>query len=280
MMSLLNPLFGWDVVDDIVSDHMRLQRMLDFEAALARAEAKTGVIPATASATIAAQCRAELFDSGALARAAAEAGNLAIPMVKQLTEFVGSKDREAAKFVHWGATSQDAIDTGLMLQLRDALSAIAEEVQRLCGHLAELAAAHRNTPVAARTWMQQAVPTVFGLQMAGSLDAMTRHRTRLQEVRTRCLVLQFGGAAGTLASLRDRGLQVAQALADDLQLSLPAVPWHSQRDRVAEVATTLALLTGTLGKMARDLSLAMQTEIAEAAEPVKEGRGGSSTMPH
>lgn len=279
-MNLLDPLFGSEATDKIFADSSRLQRMLDFEAALARAEARTGVIPKTAATSIANKCRADFFDLASLAKAAADAGNLAIPMVKQLADLVGRDDQEAMRYVHWGATSQDVIDTGLILQLRDAFDKISADLRRLCDLLAQAAEAHRATPVAARTWMQQAVPTVFGLKAAGWLDAMTRHRTRLQELRGRVLVLQFGGAAGTLASLGQRGLDVAKALAEEVQLDLPALSWHAHRDRLAEVATTLALLTGTLGKMARDISLQMQTEIGEVFEPAGQGRGGSSTMPH
>lgn len=279
-MTLLDPLFGSEAVDAIFADHVRLQRMLDFEAALARAEAQLDVIPKSAAAPIVSQCRADLFDAGSLAQAAVKSGNLAIPMVKQLTDLVGKRDKEAMRYVHWGATSQDVIDTGLVLQLREAFNGIAVDLNRLCDSLAELAATHRATAVPARTWLQQAVPTTFGLKAAGWLDAMTRHRTRLHELRSRVLVLQFGGAAGTLASLGLCGLDVARELANDLKLSLPDLPWHANRDRLAEVATFLALLTGTLGKIARDLSLQMQTEIGELFEPAGEGRGGSSTMPH
>jgi 3-carboxy-cis,cis-muconate cycloisomerase len=278
-MTLFDPMFGSEVVDRIFSDSTRLQRMLDFEAALARAEAKVGVIPAAAATAIARKCDSALFDLGSLATAAIDAGNLAIPMVKQLTDLLYREDQEAARYVHWGATSQDAIDTGLVLQLRDAIEAISVNLTQLCALLEKLAADHRATPVAARTWLQQAVPTVFGLKVAGWLDAMTRHCSRLQELRARVFVLQFGGAAGTLASLREKGLDVAAALAKDLALNLPAMPWHAHRDRIAEVATTLALLTGTLGKVARDLSLEMQTEVAEVFEPAGKNRGGSSTMP-
>ncbi len=279
-MNLFDPLFGSEAIDKIFANDSRLQRMLDFEAALARAEARLDVIPQSAAAPIANQCRAELFDLEALGRAAASAGNPAIPMVKQLTDLVGKNDKEAMRYVHWGATSQDAMDTGLVLQLRDAFEVVATDLERLSSALAELASAHRSTVVPARTWMQQAVPTVFGLKVAGWLDAVTRHRTRLQELRGCVLVLQFGGAAGTLASLGQRGLDVAKALAEELHLDLPALPWHAHRDRIGEVATTLALLTGTLGKMARDISLQMQTEVAEVFEPAGQGRGGSSTMPH
>jgi 3-carboxy-cis,cis-muconate cycloisomerase len=279
-MTLLDPLFGAEPVQQIFSDRSRLQRMLDFEAALAKAEAKVGVIPQSAVAPIQAKCQADLFDLTALAKAAANAGNLAIPLVKQLTALVGAGDKSASGFVHWGAASQDAIDTGLVLQLRDALDFIELAATELCAILANLAKQHRNTPVVARTWMQHAVPTLFGLQVAGWLDALNRHRSRLRELRQRLLVMSFGGAAGTLATLGDKGLEVTKALAEELNLALPDMPWHSHRDRVAEVATTLALCTGTLGKIARDIALQMQTEISEVFEPAAENRGGSSTMPH
>jgi 3-carboxy-cis,cis-muconate cycloisomerase len=279
-MDLLDPLFGSTEVDSIFSDRARLQGMLDFEAALAKAQARTGVIPESAAAPIAAKCRADLFDLSALAQDAAQAGNLAIPMVKQLTALVGKDDAQAMRYVHWGATSQDAIDTGLILQLRAALQLLRADLGRLCDVLENLAQTHRSTPVAARTWMQHAVPTVFGLKAASALDALTRHKNRLRDMRRRALVVQFGGAAGTLAALGTRGLDVAKALSEELRLELPALPWHAHRDRVAEVATVLALLTGTLGKIARDLSLQMQTEVGEVFERSDEGRGGSSTMPH
>ena len=279
-MSLLDPLFRWESVDQHFSDRARLHAMLDFEAALARAEASTGVIPAAAAPAIAAKCRAELFDLSAIAHAAAPSGGLAIPVIKELTALVAKDAPDAAKYVHWGATSQDVIDTGFILQARAALDMIETETERLAAALADLALKHRSTPVAARTWMQQALPTSFGLKVAGWLDAVDRHAIRLAETRHRALVLQFGGAVGTLAALGSRGLDVANALGAGLKLSVPDLPWHSHRDRVAELATTLALLTGTLGKIARDISLHMQTEVAEVFEPAGEGRGGSSTMPH
>ncbi len=279
-MALLDPLFRWDAVAQLFSDRARLQGMLDFESALARAEAAVGVIPASAAPAIAAKCRAEHFDASAIARAAAPAGSPAIPLVKDLTALVAKDAPDAARFVHWGATSQDAIDTGFILQARRALDAISSETDRLAASLAGLARKYRDTPVAARTWMQQALPTSFGLKAAGWLDAVDRHAGRVQEVRRRALVLQFGGAVGTLAALGNKGLDVAKALGAELDLPVPDLPWHSHRDRMAELATALALLTGTLGKIARDISLHMQTEVAEVFEPAGEGRGGSSTMPH
>jgi len=265
---------------EVFSDAARLQHMLDFEAALARAEAGCGVIPDAAAPAIASKCRADLIDANALATAAAASLNPAIPLVKQLTALVAKGDPEAARFVHWGATSQDANDTGLVLQIGQALDILEADLAALCGGLSELARKHRSTLIAGRTLMQHALPTTFGVKVAGWLDAMNRHRERFAETRARVLVLQFGGAVGTLAALREKGLQVAEALAAELHLGLPTMPWHTQRDRVAEAATTLGLCTGTLGKIARDISLHMQTEIAEVFEPVGEGRGVSSTMPH
>jgi 3-carboxy-cis,cis-muconate cycloisomerase len=277
---LLDALFRTDAVREIFSDRGRLQGMLDFEAALARATARAGLIPGPAASQIESQCRAELFDTAALSRGAAASGNPAIPMVKALTALVESSDHDAARFVHWGATSQDAMDTGLVLQLRSALELIDAGVANLSDALARLAGQHKRTLVAGHTLMQQAIPVTFGLKAASWLSAIERHRQRVKELRARSLVLQFGGAAGTLASLGNRGLDVAAALARELTLSLPDIPWHAQRDRVAEVATTLGLLVGSLGKIARDISLAMQTEIGEAFEPAAPGRGGSSTLPH
>jgi 3-carboxy-cis,cis-muconate cycloisomerase len=237
------------------------------------------VIPKSAGPAISNHCEVDLFDLPSIARAAATAGNLAIPLVKELTKLVSLSDKEASRYVHWGATSQDVIDTGLVLQLHEAFDAIESELQKLSEKLTQLAQDHRATALPARTWMQHAIPTVFGLKVAGWLDAVTRHRERLRETRERVVVLQFGGAGGTLASLGSEGLKVAQALAEELGLSLPAVPWHSHRDRIAEVGTTLALMVGTLGKIARDVSLQNQTEVGEVFESAAEGRGGSSTMP-
>jgi 3-carboxy-cis,cis-muconate cycloisomerase len=272
-------MFGAEEVERIFADRARVQRMLDFEAALARAEAGAGVIPGQVAGSIAEKCRVDLFDLGALGVGARKAGNLAIPLIKQLTQLVAKESAEAARYVHWGATSQDVIDTGLVLELREALGWIDERAAELCEELSHLADAHRTTMVAARTWMQHAVPISYGVKVAGWLDAMVRHRARLREMRRRVLVLQFGGAAGTLSVLGGKGIEVAEELAGDLRLDLPTAPWHAHRDRMAEVATTLALMTGTLGKIARDVSLQMQTEVGEVSEPAGEGRGGSSTMP-
>lgn len=279
-MIFLDDLFRSEALSHIFSDTETLQSLLHFEAALARAEAQTGIIPETAAHAIVAKCQSALFDQKAITAGAALAGNVAIPVIKQLTELVAMDDKEAARFVHWGATSQDAIDTALILQLRRSFALFDQDFRHLVQTLSALAQAHRNTPVVARTWMQQALPTTFGFILAGWLDALLRHEARFNEIRARALTLQFGGAVGTLASLGDRGLSVAKALADDLHLSLPVTPWHSHRDRLAEVATTVGLCCGTLAKIARDISLHSQTEIAELSEPLAAGRGGSSTLPH
>ncbi len=273
-------LFTTQRMRTVFSDSGRLQGMLDFEAALARAEAAIGIIPANAGEAIARHCRAERFAVDALAAAAAPAGNLAIPLVKSLTALVAHEDTDAAGFVHWGATSQDAIDTGLVLQMREGLSLLETQYARLSSALAVLAQRESATLLAGRTWLQQALPTTFGAKVAGWLSAVERDRLRLRATAGRALVLQFGGAAGTLASFGDRALDVAQALGAELSLAVPDVPWHTQRDRVTEIAAVLGIAVGTLGKVARDIALLMQTEIGEAFEPAAEGRGGSSTMPH
>jgi 3-carboxy-cis,cis-muconate cycloisomerase len=268
---LLDPLFSTDSMREIFSDRRRLQGMLDFEAALARALARAGVAPEVSVTPIVAQCTADKFAMEVLAREAALAGNLAIPLVKALTAAVAKSDSKAAGYVHWGATSQDAIDTGLVLQLCNALGLLQRELAQFSGALARVAEKHQLTLLAGRTWLQQASPVTLGLKVAGWLDAIHRQQARMAQARKEAATLQFGGAVGTLAALGERGPAVAAALASELKLELPNIPWHTHRDRFAEVASTLGLLVGTLGKIARDISLLAQTE---------PGRGGSSTLPH
>jgi len=264
----------------VCDDLAYLQHMLDFEAALARAEAATGVIPASAVAPIEKACRAEKFDLAVLAEAATRAGNLAIPLVKALTTAVAKADADAARYVHWGATSQDVIDTATMMTLRAAIEALLADLDRAIAGFANLARKHRDTPMVARTWLQHALPMPFGLKLAEYAAALHRSRGRFLRLRGDGLALQFGGAAGTLAALGDKGLLVAERLSQQLKLPLPDAPWHGHRDRVAEAASVVAIAAGSCGKIARDVSLMMQTEVAEAFEPSGEGRGGSSTMPH
>lgn len=273
-------LCGTQPMNDIWSPRATLQRMLDVEAALARASAAHQVIPQRAVAAIEAACQADQLDAEALAHDAALGGNLAIPLVKQLTARIKAADVEASKYVHWGATSQDIIDTATVLQLRDTFDLLDQHLHTTCAVLATLARTHRATPMIGRTWLQQALPITLGLKFAQWLDALLRHRERLAALRERVLVLQFGGAACTLASLRDAAPAVTDALGRELALTVPTLPWHTQRDRMAETAAYFGMLIGTLGKIARDISLQMQTEIGELAEPTAAGKGGSSTMPH
>ncbi len=264
----------------VCDDRTMLQHMLDFESALARAEAEAGVIPKSAVAPIVAACKADAFDLDVLAEAATRSGNLAIPLVKALTALVAKSDGEAARYVHWGATSQDVIDTAAMLSLREGIDVLLSDLDRAIAGFAKLARDHRNTAVVGRTWLQHALPMPFGLKLAEYAAALHRSKLRLKRLRTETLALQFGGAAGTLAALGDMGLLVEDAMAFLLKLPLPEAPWHTHRDRIAEAASVFAILAGTCGKIARDVSLMMQTDVGEAFEPAGVGRGGSSTMPH
>jgi 3-carboxy-cis,cis-muconate cycloisomerase len=277
---LLAPMLSSAAMRSACDDVAYLQHMLDFEAALARAEAATGVIPEGAAGPIEKACKASSFDLAALAQAATRSGNLAIPLVRALTADVAKIDADAARYVHWGATSQDVIDSAAMLTLRAGIDALLGDIDRAIAGFAGLARHHRDTAVVARTWLQHALPMPFGLKLAEYAAALQRSRLRLQRLRNEALALQFGGAAGTLAALGDKGLLVAERLAQELDLPLPDAPWHTHRDRIAEAASALAIVAGTCGKIARDIQLMMQTDVAEAFEPSGEGRGGSSTMPH
>jgi len=277
---LLAPMLSSTSMRVICDDKTTLQHMLDFEAALARAEAAVGVIPRVAVEPISKACKAGEFELAALAEAATRSGNLAIPLVKALTAAVGKNDAEAARYVHWGATSQDVIDTATMLTLRAGIDALLIDLDRAIDGFADLARKHRHTAVVARTWLQHALPMPFGLKLAEYAAALHRSRLRLRGLREETLALQFGGAAGTLAALGDKGLAVSDALARELRLPLPEAPWHTHRDRIADAAAVFAILAGSCGKIARDVSLLMQTDVGEAFEPAGAGRGGSSTMPH
>ncbi len=277
---LLAPMLSSAAMRALCDDMATLQFMLDFEAALARAEATVGIVPSGAAEAIASACKASAFDLADLAEAATRSGNLAIPLVKALTIEVAKSDKDAARFVHWGATSQDVIDTATMLTLRAGIDALLADIDRAIAGFARLARQHRNTAVVARTWLQHALPMPFGLKLAEYAAALHRSRVRLKHLKSHTLALQFGGAAGTLAALGDQGWKVAEKLSEILELPLPEAPWHSHRDRIAEAASVLAIISGTCGKIARDVQLMMQTDVAEAFEPSGEGRGGSSTMPH
>ena len=251
--TLLAPLFSTAAVRAVMTDEARLSRMLAFEAALARAQAALGVIPAFAADPIAQACRPELYDIGALGTAAIAAGNVVIPLVAALTVEVAKGNEEASRYVHWGTTSQDVIDTALVLEIRDAIDALLVDLDRAIDGFGTLAGRHRRTPSVARTFLQHALPMPFGLKMAGYAAALGRSRERLRRLRKEALILQFGGAAGTLAALGEQGLAVSERLALLLDLPLPEAPWHSHRDRLAELAGALAILAGTCGKIGRDV---------------------------
>ncbi|MDX6598706.1 MAG: 3-carboxy-cis,cis-muconate cycloisomerase [Gaiellales bacterium] len=259
-----------------VSDRAWLQAMLDFERALAAAEAELGLIPASAAEAIAAACRAELFDPDRIAAEGRASGNPAEPLVRALRNAVGG---DAAGYVHHGATSQDVVDTAAMLVAARALATVLADVASVTATCAELADAHRETPMVARTLLQHAVPTTFGLKAAGWLAGVLEAQELVRAAADR-LAVQLGGAAGTLAALGDHGPAVAAVVAGDLGLAEPALPWHTSRVRVAALGSALATLAGSLGKIALDVVLMAQTEVGEVAEPAGQGRGGSSTMPH
>jgi 3-carboxy-cis,cis-muconate cycloisomerase len=279
-VTLLDPLFGDPEADALLDDARCIASMLAVELALARAEAKAGIIPARSVEAIARCVDVADYDLPALAADAGTAGNLAIPLVRQLTERVARIDAEAARYVHWGATSQDVLDTALVLQLRDATAVIVSRLAQASGAAASLAESYASVVMPGRTWLQHATPVTFGLKAAGWMAALDRARERVADALAATLVLQLGGASGTLASLGDRGGDVAAAMAAELGLSVPHIPWHAHRDRLAWLACAFGLSTGTIGKIARDLSLLGQTEIGEAFEAAGDGRGGSSTMPH
>ncbi|MBX8548351.1 3-carboxy-cis,cis-muconate cycloisomerase [Pseudomonas cichorii] len=277
---LFDAYFTQPLMREVFCDAGRVQGMLDFEAALAKAQARVGMIPEEVVADIGESCRAELFDFDELAVAIGNAGNSAIPLVKALGKQIARRNPEAERYVHMGATSQDVMDTGLILQVRRAIELLERDLRELADALVVQAQRHAQTPLVGRTWLQQATPVTLGMKIAGWLGAVTRHRQRLQEIRPRLLCLQFGGASGSLAALGDQAFAVTEALAGELQLSVPDQPWHTQRDRLVEFASLLGMIAGSLGKMGRDISLLMQTEVGEVFEPAAAGKGGSSTMPH
>ncbi len=257
-----------------------VQAMLDFEAALARAQAAEGLIPQAAASAIGSVCKAPLYDIPALVRAGRRAGSLAIPLVKELQKTVALYDEEAARHVHWGSTSQDVIDTGLVLVTREALRLLDESLRELSGHLLKLAEDHLSTPVLARTLMQPAQVTSLGFKATGWLAPLVRARERVREAAARALQLQLGGAVGTLAVMGEHGPAVALRVAAELRLRVAEAAWHTQRDEWVRLGLEVAVLGGSLGKLATDLGLMAQGEVGELAEPSGNGRGGSSAMPH
>ena len=268
--------FSTEAMRRVFSDANRVQKYLDFEAALARAEARLGIIPQNAADEIARHCRVAELDFTELEAQTVRIGYPVLPVVQQIVAL--SRDG-LGQWCHWGATTQDVTDTATVLQIREALALIEADIDRISVALADLARKYRDTPMAGRSNLQHAVPITFGYKMAALLAGFERHRQRLHQLRERVLVGEFGGAAGTLASLAGRGLEVQAELMKELQLSAPAIAWHTMRDTIAEVGCFLGLVTGTCGKIAFDVKLSMQTEVAEIFEPFHSGRGSSSTMP-
>ena len=269
-------LYGTDAMRACMGEMAYLQRMLDVEAALARAQARLGIVPPAAAQTITDVALAEKLDLPALAAATRNTGYPVVGLVRQLSQLAGP---DAGRWTHWGATTQDIMDTAVVLQVRQGLALIRAELLAVNAGFAAMARTHRATVMAGRTHLQHALPVTFGYKVAVWLSPLITMLERLEQLRPRVEKLQFGGAAGTLASLGDQGLAVQEELAKELGLASPDIPWHVARDGIAEAVGFLGLLCGALSKIATDVILMMQTEVAEVAEPHQEGRGGSSTMP-
>ncbi|CAM4378798.1 3-carboxy-cis,cis-muconate cycloisomerase [Acinetobacter pragensis] len=283
MSHLYASLFYQADVTEIFSDYALLKYMIQAEVALAQAQAHVGIIPESAAEIIVSVANTQgiqAIDFDSLAIAAGLAGNIAIPFVKQFTAAVKTVDEEASRYVHWGATSQDILDTACILQAQDALKVVELQLQFAYSTSLELAEKYRVEVMIGRTWLQQALPITFGHKAARWASSFKRDLDRLEQLKARVLTAQLGGAVGSLASLLDQGSQVVELYAAELNLNVPACTWHGERDRIVEIASFLAMATGNTGKMARDWSLMMQTEVAEVFEPTAKGRGGSSTMPH
>ncbi len=272
---LFRDAFGTPRMREVFSDRQLIARYIEVEVALARAQARCGVIPAASAEVIARESRLDRIDFDHMRAETDIVGYPILPLVHQLVALCG----ETGRHLHWGATTQDIMDTANVLQVREALGIVEADIRALRAILAGLAAKYRDTPMAGRTHLQQALPVTFGYKVAIWLGMMDRHEQRLDELRKRVLVVEFAGAAGTLASLGDHGFAVQQALADELELGVPATTWHVARDGFAETVNLLALVTGSLGKIALDIMIMASTEFAEVYEPFVKGRGASSTMP-
>ena len=272
---LFRDAFGTAAMREVFSDHALLSRYIEVEIALAKAEARCGVIPQAAADAIAARTDVAALDFDALRRETDIVGYPILPLVHQIAQQCG----EAGRYVHWGATTQDIMDSALVLQLRAGLAIIDRDIAALRDILAGLSRRHRDTPMAGRTHLQQALPVTFAYKTAIWLSMFDRHAERLAQLKPRVLVGQFAGAAGTLASLGDKGFAVQQALCEELGLGVPVATWHVARDALAETVNFLALVTGSLGKIALDIMIMASTEFGELYEPFVKGRGASSTMP-
>jgi 3-carboxy-cis,cis-muconate cycloisomerase len=272
---LFRDAFGTPAMRAVFEDRALVARYVEVEVALARAQGRCGVIPADAARDIAARSDAAALDLDLMRQGTEIVGYPILPLVQQLGKMCG----EAGRYVHWGATTQDIMDTAVVLQVREALALIEADLDAVRNILVRQARRYRDTPMAGRTHLQQALPVTFGYKLAIWLAMLDRHSERLAQLRPRVLVGQFGGAAGTLASLGERGLEVQAAMMGELGLAVPLATWHVARDGLAEAVNFLGLLTGSLGKIAYDVILLASTEVAEVLEPFVPGRGASSTMP-
>jgi 3-carboxy-cis,cis-muconate cycloisomerase len=273
---IFGTLYGTDEARALFSDRAQLQFMLDVEAALARAESKLGLVPATIADGITRAARVDNVRLEVIAESTRRVGYPVVGLVKELGRVAGE---EAARYIHLGATTQDILDSALVLQLKRAFAIVRRDLIAVARALADKAARFRDTPIAARTHLQHAVPTTFGFKCAMWASPLVTHVERLDQAAPRILVVQLGGAAGTLAALGEKGPAVVEAFARELELSVPDLPWHTRRDGLVETATLMGLICGSLAKFALDITLMAQTEVGEVSEPHAEGRGGSSTMP-
>ena len=269
-------LFGSDAMRAVFSERGQVQKWLDVEAALARVQGRLGIIPEDAAAEISGKADADLIDMDLMREEVDRVGYAIMPLVHRLAALC---EGDAGRYVHWGTTTQDIKDTGVVLQIRDALGLVEADLVAVRDGLARLARKYRDTPMAGRSHLQHALPITFGYKAAVWLAPIERHLERLEQLRPRVLMGQFSGAAGTLASLHGRGLEVSDALMEELGLARPAIAWHTARDTIAETLAFLALVTGSLAKIATDVVLLTATETGEVFEPFAPGRGGSSTMP-
>ena len=273
--ALFRDMFGTAEMRAVFSDEALVGRYLETEAALARAQARAGVVPQSAADAIHAAAQAVVIDFDKLRRETEIVGYPILPLVHQLSEAAG----EAGRYVHWGATTQDIMDTANVLQLRSALDIVERDLKELRDCLADLARKYRDTPMAGRTHLQQALPITFGYKAAVWLSSIDRHIERVEQALPRILVGEFAGAAGTLASIGEGGLEIQKFFCEELGLGQPSMTWHVARDGIAEAVTLLGLITGTLGKIATDIMMMSATEFGEVSEPFVPGRGASSTMP-
>jgi len=277
---LVNALGSSSATAEAFSDTATLRHMLRFEAALAVATATAGLIPRRAASVIVTACDASLYDPAPLGEAARRTATLTVPLVKALTQEVARRDARAADYVHWGATSQDVLDTAMVLQLGEAVPPLLKALDGIVSAFARVARKHRATPMLGRTLLQPATPLALGQKIAGWASDIDRARRRLTESFGETQIVQFGGASGSLTALGPEAEQVMKVLAKQLKLALPPGPWFTQRVRVAAFAQDCALVVGALAKASRDIALMMQFEVGEASEPSGPGRGSSSTMPH